>query len=93
MLPMYIKINCNYTIEIQNYRFTQSKIFYASYENTQDLINEREDLNISKQSVYLYENEYCSCILAKREQELFEKIRKLDIRASGYYNYDENILK
>ena len=93
MVKDYIKINCNYTNYIRNYRFMQSKIFYASYENTTDLINADNDLNISKQSVYLYERESYSCFLAKKEQELLEKIKKLDIKASGYYHYDEEYIK
>lgn len=93
MISDYIKNNCNYTNYIRNYRFMQSKIFYASYENTTDLINEDNDLNISKQSVYLYERESCSCFLAKKEQKLLEKIKKLDIKASGYYHYDEEYIK
>ena len=93
MISDYIKNNCNYTNYIRNYRFMQSKIFYASYENTTDLINEDNDLNISKQSVYLYERESCSCFLAKKEQKLLEKIKKLNIKASGYYHYDEEYIK
>ena len=90
---MYIDKNCNYTSYIQNYRFTQSQIFYTSYENTTELINTRNELNISKQSVYLYEKRSCSIFLAKREAELWAKIEKLGIKASGYYHYDEEYIK
>ena len=56
----------------------QSKIFfYASYENTADLINEENDLNITRQSVYLYEREACRAnLVKKKEQELWETIKK-----------------
>lgn len=69
MIPHYIKKYCCYTRDIQNYRFMQSKIFYASYENTADLINAKNDLNISRQSVYLYEREACKVNLVKKEQK------------------------
>ena len=89
MIPLYIKKYCCYTRDIQNYRFMQSKIFYASYENTADLINAKNDLNITRQSVYLYEREACRINLVKKEQELWKIIKKLEITVSGIYHYDE----
>ena len=71
----------------------QSQIFYTSYENTTELINNRNELNISKQSVYLYEREFCKVFLAQKEAELWKKIEKLEIKASGYYHYDEEYIK
>ena len=93
MIPLYIKKYCCYTIDIQNYPFIQSKIFYASYENTADLINETNGLNISRQSVYLYEREVCRVNLVKKEQELWKLIEKLEIKSSGKYHYDEEYIK
>ena len=93
MIPLYIKKYCCYTLDIQNYRFLQGKIFYASYENTADLINEKNDLNITRQSVYLYEREACRTNLAKKEQKLWKTINKLEIKPSGKYNYDEEYIK
>ena len=93
MIPLYIKKYCCYTLDIQNYRFLQSKIFYASYENTTDLINEKNNLNITRQSVYLYEREACMINLAKKEQKIWKTINKLEIKPSGKYNYDEKYIK
>ena len=89
----HIKKNCNYTMNIQNFRFVQSQIFYASYENTAELINEDKNLNISRQSIYNYEREQCAICLPQREQALWDKIKKLEIKSSGYYNYDEEFIK
>ena len=89
----YIKKNCNYTNYIQNYRFMQSQIFYASYDNTTELVNEDKKLNISRQSIYNYERESCRLFLAQREAELWKQIDKLEIKASGYYHYDEEYIK
>lgn len=89
----YIKEYCNYSRDIQNYRFMQSQIFYASYENTTELINEDKHLNISKQSIYNYEKESCSIFLSNREAELWNEIERLGIEASGYYHYDEEFIK
>ena len=67
----YIKKNCNYTNYIQNYRFMQSQIFYASYDNTTELVNEDKKLNISRQSIYNYERESCrSFLCTKRSRTL-----------------------
>ena len=89
----YIKKNCNYTNYIQNYRFMQSQIFYASYDNTTELVNEDKKLNISRQSIYNYERESCRLFLAQREAELWKQIEKLEIKSSGYYHYDEEYIK
>lgn len=72
MMPLYIKKYCCYTLNIQNYRFLQSKIFYASYENTTDLINEKNNINITRQSVYLYEREACRVNLVKKRTRTME---------------------
>ena len=93
MMPQYIKKYCCYSLNIQNYCFTQSKIFYTSYENTADLINEENKLNITRQSVYLYEREACRVNLVKKEQELWKTIKKLEINPSGVYHYDEEYIK
>ena len=66
----YINKNCNYTNHIQKYRFMQSQIFYASYENTTELINEDKNIDISRQSIYNYERKSCRLFLAKREAKL-----------------------
>ena len=89
----YINKNCNYSKNIQNYRFMQSQIFYASYENTTELINQDKNLNISKQSIYNYERKSCRTSLAEREAALWNEIKRLEIKESGYYHYDEEFIK
>ena len=93
MWEKYIKKHCNYTRNIQNCAFTHSKVCYVSYENSAEIINEKNNTQISRQSMYLYEREACSVILPKREEELWNKIKKLGIEASGYYHYDEEYIK
>ena len=93
MWDEYIKKNCNYTRSIQNYPFIQSKICYVSYENAAEIINEENNTHISRQSMYLYERKACTTFLPQREAELWQEIKKLDIKASGYYHYDEEYVK
>ena len=93
MWDTYVKKNCNYAKDIQNYRFMQSQIFYTSYDNTTELLNEEKNINISKQSIYNYERISCKIFLAQKEAELWKEIEKLQIKASGYYHYDEEYLK
>lgn len=93
MWEEHIKKNCNYTKDIQSFRFMQSQIFYTSYENTAELINEDKNLNISRQSMYNYEREQCITCLPLKEQALWDEINRLKIKASGYYHYDEEFIK
>ena len=58
MWSEYIDKYCNYTRSIQYNRLIESKICYTSYENTADAINEKNNLNISRQSIYLYEKKH-----------------------------------
>ena len=93
MIPKHIDKYCNYTRRIKNYRITDAKIFYSTYENTAESIKKHEKIKISRQSVYLYEREYCSSILPKKEEELWNKIKEMGIEYSGYYHYDEEFIK
>lgn len=62
-------------------------------KNTADLINEKNNLNITRQSAYLYEREACRVNLAKKEQKLWKTINTLGIKPSGKYHYDEEYIK
>ena len=92
-MPRYIKKYCCYTLDIQNYRFMQGKIFYASFEKYCRFNQWKNDLNITRQSVYLYEREVYRTNLVKKEQELWNTIKKLEIKSCGKYHYDEEYIK
>ena len=57
MLDEYIDKYCNYTRKIKEQGLMCTKITYASYGLKTEIVNEQFDLNISRQSIYLHENE------------------------------------
>lgn len=93
MLPDYIDKWCNYTREIKKQGLMCTKITYSSYESKTELVNEQFNLNISRQSIYLHEKELSPHYIYKKEQEILKQIKKLDIKPSGYYSYDEEFIK
>ena len=58
-----------------------------------EIVNEQFDINISRQSIYLYEKELSPQYIYNKEQEILKQIEKLNIRPSGYYSYDYEFIK
>lgn len=93
MLSEYINKYCNYTREIKEQGLMCTKITNISYGSKTEIVNEQFDLKISRQSTYLHEKELTPQYIHKKEQEIFKQIKKLDIKPSGYYHYDEEFIK
>ena len=93
MLKDYIDKYCNYTREIKQQGLICTKITYASYGSKTELVNEQFDINISRQSIYLSENELSPQYIYNKEREILNQIKKLEIEPSGYYCYDEEFIK
>ena len=93
MLPEYIDKYCNYTIEIKKQGLMCTKITYSSYGSKNAIINEQFNLNISRQSIYLHEKELSPQYIYNKEQKILKEIKKLNIKPSGYYSYDEEYIK
>ena len=93
MLPDYIDKYCNYTREIKKQGLMCTKITYSSYESKTEIVNEQFNLNISRQSIYLHEKELSPQYIYNKEQEILKEIKKLNIKPSGYYSYDEEFIK
>lgn len=93
MLPEYIDKYCNYTREIKKQGLMCTKITYSSYESKNAIVNEQFNLNISRQSIYLHENELSPQYIYNKEQEILKEIKKLNIKPSSYYSYDEEYIK
>jgi len=70
-----------------------TKITYSSYESKTEIVNEQFNRNISRQSIYLHEKELSPQYLYNKEQEILKEIKKLNIKPSGYYSYDEEYIK
>ena len=93
MLPEYIDKYCNYTREIKKQGLMCTKITYSSYGSKNAIINEQFNLNISRQSIYLHEKELSPQYIYNKEQKILKEIKKLNIKPSGYYSYDEEYIK
>ena len=77
LLDNYIDKYCNYTREIKQQGLMCTKITYASYGSKTELVNEQFDINISRQSVYLSENELSPQYIYNKEQEILKKSKNL----------------
>lgn len=93
MIPNYIKKYCNYTIKTQKYGLSFSKITYLSYGQKAEKFNDDNNAQISRQSIYLHEKQHIHTYIVEKEKEILKQIKKLNIKASGYYNYDEEFIK
>ena len=93
ILPEYIDKYCNYTREIKEQGLMCTKITYSSYGSKTEIVNEQFKLNISRQSIYLHEKELSPQYIYNKEQEILKEIKKLNIKPSGYYSYDEEFIK
>ena len=89
----YIDKFCNYTRKIKQKGLKYSQITYTSYQSKSEIINYENDINISRQSVYLSEKEMTPLYIIEKEKKLISEIKKLNIISSGYYNYDEEFIK
>ena len=93
MLPDFIDKWCNYTRKIKERGLMCTKITYVSYGSKTEMVNEQFDINISRQSIYLHEKELSPQYIYNKEQEILKQIKKLNIKPSGYYSYDEEFIK
>ena len=89
----YIDKFCNYTRKIKQEGLKYSQITYISYGAKSEIINHENEINISRQTVYLSEKELTPLYIIEKEKSLLKEIKKLNIKPSGYYNYDEEFIK
>lgn len=89
----YIDKFCNYSRKIKQLGLKYSQITYLSYGAKSEIINLENDINISRQSIYLTEKTITPLYLIDKEKTLMKEIKKLNITPSGYYNYDEEFIK
>ena len=62
---------------------------HISYANATKFINEDQGLNISKQSIYNYNNDKTDDYLLEKEKIIEEKLEEKDIDLSGFPGHDE----
>ena len=89
----YIEKYCNYTKEIKEKAVNYSFIQYSSYQSKADYINLHYGTKISRQTIYNSNNHLIDQLLHQKEQELLDKFKKINIKSSGIYCYDEEFIK
>ena len=92
-LETFIGKYCNYTLEITKLSLNFSTITYSSYENKANYINLIHDIKMSRQTSYISQTALIDQYLDKEENRVRKLIKKLNIKYSGFYNYDEEFIK
>ena len=88
----FIPIGCNYTFEIQTEGLIVAGIAYSSYEKKSELINHYLETNISRQTIYYHINKRSEEYLIKKEKEVENLLKNLNIEPTGVYHYDEQVI-
>lgn len=92
-LETFIGKYCNYTLEIKELSLNFSTISYSSYENKANYINLIYDVKICRQTSYISQSALIDQYLDAEEKKVSELIKGLNIKPSGFYNYDEEFIK
>ena len=92
-LETFIGKYCNYTLEIKELSLNFSTISYSSYENKANYINLIYDVKICRQTSYISQSTLIDQYLDAEEKKVSELIKGLNIKPSGFYNYDEEFIK
>jgi len=91
-IDKFIPTGCNYTFEIQMGGLIIAGIDYSSCEKKSELINHYSEINISRQTTYYHMNKRSEEYLIKREKEMENLLKSLNIKPTGVYHYDEQVI-
>lgn len=89
----YIDKFSNFSRRIKQLGLQYSQTTYIPYGAKSEIINLENNINISRQSVYIAEKSITPLYIIDKEKALMKEIKKLNITPSGYYNYDEEFIK
>ena len=92
-LPDIVDKGCNYTIDIKQEIINLYDKEHISYANATDFINEKYNLNMSRQTTYNSNINESDEYLSKKDELIEEKLKEKDITVSGYYGHDEAFLR
>lgn len=92
-LPAIVDKGCNYTVDIKQEIVNLYDKEHIAYANSADFINEKYNLNISRQTTYNYHNEKSDEYYSKKEELIQEKLEEKNIEPSGYFGHDEAFLR
>ena len=92
-LPFIVDKGCNYTVDIKEEIVNLFNKEHISYENATNFLNEKYDLNISRQTTFYCNDKNSKEYLSKKDKIIEEKLKEKNIDDSGYYGHDEAFLK
>lgn len=92
-LETFIGKYYNYTLEIKELSLNFSTILYSSYENKSKYINLIYCVKMSRQISYISQYALFDQYLDKKEKRVNKLIKELNVKPSGFYNYDEKFIK
>lgn len=92
-LPDIVDKGCNYTIEIMELVVNLYAKEHISYNNATNFINEKYELNITRQTVFYYNDNESDEYLTQKEKIIEEKLEEQDIEPTGYPGHDETFLR
>ena len=83
---------CCYTTDIKDMTVNLYSKEHISYANSNNFINEQYDLNISRQSIYNFNDKYSDSYLTEKEELIEEKLKEKNIEPTGFPGHDETFL-
>lgn len=92
-LPGIVDKGCNYTIDIKQEIVNLYDKEHISYANSTDFINEKYNLDMSRQTTFNCNDKESDEYLSKKDEVIEEKLKENDIDNSGYYGHDEAFLR
>ena len=92
-LPEIVDKGCCYTNEFKEIITNLYSKEHVAYSNATKFINEKYDLNMSRQTVYNYNDTEFDEYLTQKETIIEEKLEENNIELTGYPGHDETFFK
>lgn len=92
-LPGIADKGCSYTVDIKDMVVNLYSKEHISYDNATKFINEKYGLNLSRQTIYNYNDKYSDNYLAQKEKIIQEKLKDKNIEPTGFPGHDETFLR
>lgn len=92
-LPEIVDKGCCYTNEFKEIITNLYSKEHVAYSNATKFINEKYDLNMSRQTVYNYNDTESDEYLTQKETIIEEKLEENNIELTGYPGHDEAFFK
>ena len=80
---------CSYMRSICNKGLTRSLMGYTSYQNKKETIFDEYEVTIPRSTVLYHEERWNNDLIDYLESQQYRRIKKMNIRPSGVYSYDE----